>query len=139
MPAMLRRLRPLFVSASVLLALLLAACSSLTPAPKIDMFEEYGNTVRWSDWDLAWNFVDPATRGALALPQEELERLSNYKVTGYNVRLHEPQPDGTVKQIVDIRYVEQATQIERSFRDRQIWRTDDNGEHWWLTTGLPAF
>jgi hypothetical protein len=136
---MFRRLRPLLLPAALLLAMLLSACSSLVPTPKINMFEEYANTVRWSDWDLAWNFVDPATRGTLTLPQDEMERLQDYQITGYSVRLHEGQPDGTVLQIVDIRYVDKSTQVERTFRDRQTWRTDDKGDHWWLTTGLPRF
>ena len=48
-------------------------------------------------------------------------------------------PERTIVQVVEIHYVDQATQRERVARSRQIWRTDDGGEHWWLTTGLPEF
>jgi hypothetical protein len=73
------------------------------------------------------------------LPGEEQDRLEHIKVTGYNVRTSEPQPDGTIMQQVEIHYIDQATQVERMVRSRQIWRTDDGGDHWWLTTGLPSF
>ena len=120
------------------LMLLFAACASVSH-PKVDMVAEYGNSVRWSDWDMAWQIVDPATRKSLVLPGEEQDRLHDIKVTGYTVRSSEPQEDGTLVQVVEIHYVDQATQVERTMRDRQVWRTDDNGAHWWLTTGLPVF
>jgi hypothetical protein len=134
MPAMNRIRWTLFA----LLALLLAACGGM-PHKKVDMVAEYGNAVRWSDWDTAWNYIDPATRKTTSLPEEERDRLKDTKVTGYDVRTTSPQPDGTARQLVEIRYIDQATQVEKTYRDVQIWRTDDNGEHWWLTTGLPTF
>lgn len=128
------RLRLLFL---VLLALSLAACGGM-PKPKIDMVAEYGNAVRWSDWDAAWRFLDPATK-TVTLPESELARLKDVKVTGYTVRSKDPQPDGTIRQLVEIRYIDQATQRERTFRDLQVWRTDDGGTTWWLSSGLPQF
>ena len=120
------------------LLLLLSACSSVSH-PKVDMMAEFGNAIRWSDWDMAWKFIDPATRTSLVLPGEEQDRLHDIKVTGYQVRSSEPQADGTIMQMVDIHYVDQATQVERVVHSRQLWRTDDGGEHWWLTTGMPEF
>jgi uncharacterized lipoprotein len=135
MRAMSRRL-PLLLTLSLLL---LAACSSMSPHPKVDTREEYGRAVRWGEWDLAWQFIDPAKRTSLVLPGEEQDRLKDVQVTGYTVRNAEPQPDGTIKQLAEIRYVDQSTQVERIVRVNEVWRTDDNGEHWWLTTGLPDF
>ena len=134
-------MRPMRKSLPLLLAgllLLLSACASVSH-PKVDMMAEFGNAIRWSDWDAAWSFIDPATRKSLVLPGEEQDRLHDIKVTGYQVRSSEPQEDGTIVQVVEIHFVDQATQVERSMRDRQVWRTDDKGEHWWLTTGLPVF
>ncbi len=127
---------PLLLLASLLA--LLTACASVTH-PHVDMVAEFGNAVRWSDWDAAWNFIDPSARTSLTLPGEEQDRLEHIKVTGYSVRSSEPQPDGTLLQQVEIHYVDQDTQSERMVRSRQIWRTDDKGDHWWLTTGLPSF
>ena len=134
MPPM-ARFRPLLV---ILLLLFVAACGGM-PKKKVDMVAEYGNAVRWSDWDMAWNFVDPKERASVNLPEGEMDRLKDVKVTGYTVRTRDPQPDGTVKQSVEIRYVDQATQIEKTVRDHQVWRTDDEGAHWWITSGLPQF
>jgi hypothetical protein len=134
MRAMRKYLSPLLAA----LVLLLAACASASH-PKVDMVAEYGNSVRWSDWDMAWQIIDPATRKSLVLPGEEQDRLKDIKVTGYQVRSSEPQEDGTLVQVVEIHFVDQATQVERTMRDRQVWRTDDEGVHWWLTTGLPEF
>jgi hypothetical protein len=120
------------------LMLLVSACSGMTH-PHVDMVGDFGNAVRWSDWDAAWSYIDPATRRSLVLPGEEQDRLENIKVTGYQVRSSEPQEDGTLLQQVDIHYIDQATQREKVAHSRQIWRTDDKGEHWWLTTGLPRF
>jgi hypothetical protein len=120
------------------LMLMLAACSSMTHPP-VNMIDEFGNSVRWSDWDAAWKYIDPSTRKSLVLPGEEQDRLEHIKVTGYNVRTSEPQADGTLMQLVEIHYIDQDTQVEHMVRSRQIWRTDDKGEHWWLTTGLPDF
>ena len=105
MPAMkMTRLLPL-----ALLALLLAACNSM-PSKKVDTIGDYGAAVRWSEWERAWAYVDPAIRGGLSQ-----------------------------RQVVEIRYIEQATQRELTARDEQAWRTDDEGKHWWLTSGLPQF
>ena len=134
MRAMRKYLAPLLAA----LVLLLAACASVSK-PKVDMVAEYGNSIRWSDWDMAWAIIDPAQRKSITLPGEEQDRLKDIKVTGYQVRSSEPQEDGTIVQVVEIHFVDQATQVERSMRDRQVWRTDDKGAHWWLTTGLPEF
>jgi hypothetical protein len=134
-------MRPMRKITSLLLAslfLLLSACASVAH-PKVDMMAEFGNAIRWSDWDAAWSFIDPAARKSLVLPGEEQDRLHDIKVTGYQVRTSEPQADGTIMQMVDIHFVDQATQVERVVHSRQIWRTDDNGDHWWLTTGMPEF
>jgi hypothetical protein len=133
-----RAMRKLLAPLLAALVLLLAACAGVAE-PKVDMVAEYGNSVRWSDWDMAWQIIDPATRKSLVLPGEEQDRLKDIKVTGYTVRSSEPQEDGTIVQVVEIHYVHQATQVERTMRDRQVWRTDDKGKHWWLTTGLPEF
>lgn len=124
----------------VLLALLLlAACGGAKPKAKVDMVREYANAVRWSDWDTALKFVDPAVRVQSTMTLDDLDRLKDVKVTGYEVKVREPQDDGSVNQVVEIRYVDEATQIEETKRVQERWRLDEDGEHWWLTTGLPEF
>ena len=74
------------------------------------MREEYGRAVRWSEWDLAWQFIDPTKRKSLVLPGEEQDRLKDVEVTAYNVSNSELQPDGTIKQLVEVHYIDKATQ-----------------------------
>ena len=122
-----------------LLALLLAACGSM-PSKKVDTVGDYGVAVRWSEWERAWAYVDPAISGGGNLPASEAARLKEVKVSGYSVLSRTPAPDGlTQRQVVEIRYIEQATQRELIVRDEQAWRTEDEGKHWWLTSGLPQF
>jgi len=121
-----------------LFALLLAACGGM-PAKKVDTIGEYGAAVRWSEWERAWGYVDPAMGGG-SLPPSEAERLKAVKVSGYEVKLRQPAADGlSQRQVVEIRYIDQASQRELVVRDEQHWRTDDKGKHWWLTSGLPKF
>jgi uncharacterized lipoprotein len=122
-----------------LFALLLAACGSM-PGKKVDTVAAYGTAIRWSEWETAWAFVDPAAGGGGPIPAGELARIKQVKVSGYEVRVREPQPDGvTLRQVVEIRYIDEHTQRELSVRDEQRWRTDDEGVHWLLTSGLPQF
>jgi hypothetical protein len=117
---------------------LLAACGSM-PSKTIDTIGEYGAAVRWSEWERAWTYVDPASQGG-GLPASEAARLKAVKVSGYTVLSRQLAPDGlTQRQLVEIRYIEQATQRELTVTDEQAWRTDDGGKHWWLTSGLPQF
>ena len=122
-----------------LFALLLAACGGMPTAKQVDTIGEYGAAVRWSEWERAWAYVDPAMGGG-GLPASEQARLKAVKVSGYQVLSRQPAADGlTQRQVVEIRYIDQATQRELTVRDEQTWRTDDKGKHWWLTSGLPRF
>lgn len=132
---------PRFLRGALALLLLasLAACGGGVAKVKLDTKREYANAVRWSDWDSALKFIDPAVRLQTTMSAEDLDRLKDVKVTGYEVKSSEGLPDGTLNQTVTIRYVDQATQIERSKRVVEHWRLDEEGGIWWLTTGLPEF
>jgi hypothetical protein len=136
MPAM----KKLSVLLPTLFVLLLAACGGgMAATKKVDTVADYGAAVRWSEWERAWSYVDPAMGGG-SLPASEEARLKTVKVSGYQVLSRQPAADGlTQRQVVEIRYIDQATQRELTVRDEQSWRTDDKGKHWWLTSGLPQF
>ena len=138
MPAM-KSLPKLRAALALLLVLLLAGCGSAAPKAKVDTIREYANAVRWSDWDSAIKFIDPAARVQSTMTQDDLDRLKDVKVTGYEVKTRAPQDDGTIKQTVEIRYIDQNTQVERSKRVEETWRVDEGGKLWWLTSDLPEF
>jgi uncharacterized protein YceK len=48
-----RAMKKLLLLLAASLMLLLSACESVSH-PKVDMMSEFGNAIRWSDWDAAW-------------------------------------------------------------------------------------
>ena len=139
MPAMKSLPNKLRAAFALLLVLVLAACGGNALKAKVDTIAEYGNAVRWSDWDSAIKFIDPAARVQSTMTQEDLDRLKDVKVTGYEVKTRATQADGTIKQSVEIRYIDENTQVERSKRLEEVWRLDEGGKLWWLTSDLPEF
>jgi len=98
----------------------------------------YASTVRWGDFNSALQFVDPKVREAHPIPPLEMARYQQYKVSGYDEGKG-PTPNGQfeVTQVVQINLVNVNTQSERTVTDRQTWRYDEQGKHWWLVSGLP--
>lgn len=98
---------------------------------------DYGNAIRWSEFEKAWQYIDPALRDEQALSDLELERFKQVQITGYDVKRAGPGADGMVEQTVEIRLVNRNTQIERSVIDHQRWRWDAQAKRYWLVSGLP--
>ena len=128
---------------AVLLVLLvaLAGCGSnekKTQTTARDLvLRSYSSAIRWSEFETAWGFVDPKVREEHPITELEIERFKQIQVTNYTVRNLVEEPDGSVSQIVDIRLISRATQVERAIVDRQLWVFDPVAKKWWLTTGLP--
>ena len=123
----------------VLVVLALAGCPD-TRRPNADtLLTDYGVAVRWSEFDKAQTYLDPAQRDAQPLTDLERERFKQIQVTGYEVKDRDVAADGSVEQTVEIRLVNRNTQIERSVIDHQRWRYDPATKRLWLTSGLPDF
>ena len=119
------------------LLLLLAACGSVggQRSPRDQALYHYVSAVRWSDFDAARGFLDPAI--AEPATEVERERYKQFQVSGYEVKsAHEPA-EGEYEQVVEIRVVNRHTQVERIITDRQRWRWDPEAKRWWLASGLP--
>ena len=127
------------VALALLLALLLAACGKDLTHQSDQVLFDYAGAVRWSDFDAAWIFVDPEVRTKHPLTDLEFERYKLVQVTGYEVKGSRQDADGGIDQVVEIRYVNKLTQVERTVLDQQHWRWDSAQRHWWLTSGLPDF
>ena len=142
MTAMQIRPRPLlalfFLAAFAALAACGGGASRLARHPPIDMVTAYGVAVRWNEWEQAWSFLDKAARDHDTPDEATLARLKLIKVTGYDLKSRDVGPDG-IDQVVEIRYVPEETQREHTLRDHQHWRMDPDGQHYWLTSGLPEF
>jgi uncharacterized protein YceK len=124
-----------------LLLFALVGCAGVTSKmnPRDTALSEYAAAVRWSEFDEAQAFLDPAVRLEHPLTDLERERLKLIQVTGYEVKGRHPTDDGGIEQTVEIRLVSRNTQLERIITDHQTWRWDAEGKRYWLTTGLPDF
>jgi len=124
-----------------LVLLVVTACSGAPSKlnPRDAALTEYGAALRWNEFDRALAFVDPEVRLSQPMTDLERERLKQIQVTGYEVKSSQPNEDGSISQVVEIRLISKNTQVERVVTDRQTWRWDAAAKHFWLTSGLPDF
>ena len=118
----------------------MAACSTGV-GTKPDALErtlyEYSGAIRWNNFEVAWDMVDPKVREAKPLTEFELERLKQVQITNYNLVASTPLPDGRIAREIELGVVNRHTQAERVVRVREIWRYDEPAQRWWQTEGLP--
>lgn len=100
---------------------------------------KYSSAIRWSEFEMAWSYVDPAYRSANPLSDLETQRFKQIQVTGYEEKSQDVLADGNIELRVEIRLINRNTQAERIIIDTQLWRWDPAAKRWWLTTGLPNF
>ncbi|HEX5694398.1 MAG TPA: hypothetical protein VFY00_07255 [Arenimonas sp.] len=133
-------LRPIRIHALLLLLLLatLAGCGSATKTnPRDEMLYHYVSVIRWSEFDVALSFIDPKVLEADPVSSFELERYKQFKVSGYEVKNARDLSEDEYEQVVEIRLVNNNTQVEKIITDRQLWRWDPEAKRWWLASGLP--
>ncbi|MDY0021865.1 hypothetical protein [Arenimonas caeni] len=131
-----RILRTLVLSC---LLLVLAACAAAggQRSPRDQTLYHYVSAVRWSDFDAAYEFLEPERRSGNPLTDAERERYRQFQVSGYEVKSAREPADGEYEQVVEIRVVNRNTQVEKLITDRQRWRWDAEAKRWWLASGLP--
>ena len=129
----------LFRVLALLLLVLLTACGSMggQRSPRDQMLYHYVSAIRWSDFDKAVAFIDPKVLEERPVTSFDLERYKQFQVSGYDVRSGTEPAEGEYEQVVEIRFVNRHTQVEKIVTDRQHWRYDAEAKRWWLTTGLP--
>ena len=129
-------LRPLVLSC---LVLVLAACAAAggQRSPREQTLYHYVSAVRWSDFDAAHGFLDPAWLAANPMTDAERERYRQFQVSGYEVKSAREPAEGEYEQVVEVRVVNRHTQVEKLITDRQRWRYDPEARRWWLASGLP--
>lgn len=127
------------ILAGVMLALAMASATASSRAQRSfdEMQAAYAAAIRWSDFDTAWEMVDPAYREAHPQSDLERERYQQVQISGYReMRLSTPA-EGEIVRDVELRVINKNTQAERTVRVRETWRWDPELKHWWLTSGLP--
>jgi hypothetical protein len=120
---------------------LLGGCATEKMRSKTTLLDEtlrsYAATIRWGEVSQALNFVEPKALAEHPPTQLELDRFRQVRVTGYNEQPVVPVSEDEMHQTVQIELVNVNTQSVRSVIDRQVWKYDEAGKRWWLTTGLP--
>ncbi len=99
----------------------------------------FASAVRWSDYEGAWQLVDPDVREAEPMTPLEMARYHQLQVTSYREGGTSSLPDGTITRNVEIGVINRHTQTERHIRWSERWRWDEEGKRWWQTGGLPDF
>lgn len=126
---------------SVAALLLLVACAG-GPGTRADALQraqyEYSSAIRWNQFEVAAEFIDPAVRDRQPLDSFELERLRQSRVVGYTVISRSLQPEGGERLEIELRLVNLHTQAERVLRVRETWRWDPAARRWWQSEGLPG-
>lgn len=126
---------------SIAALLLLVACAG-GPGTRADALQraqyEYSAAIRWNQFEVAAEFIDPAVRDRQPLDSFELERLRQNRVVGYTVISRSLQPEGGERLEIELRLVNLHTQAERVLRVRETWRWDPTAKRWWQSEGLPG-
>ncbi|MFT3755508.1 MAG: hypothetical protein QM769_06100 [Pseudoxanthomonas sp.] len=131
-----------------LIALLLLALMVAAPADaagkrkRANQLEQSRNalaaSIRWGEFEKAWELVEPAYREAHPLTELVLERYRQVQITGYSdLGLGGTGADGTITRAIELRVVNRHTMAERSLRYEERWRWDEAARRWWLVGGLP--
>jgi hypothetical protein len=118
---------------------LLSACETKQQEQTLEsVLTAYEKAIRWSQWDMAVEFLGSDNEGEDFPTPLDLDRLRLFRVTSYEVRSATPSSDGLeFRQAVEIRMFNKSQAVERVLRDRQEWRYDADRKSWFLFSGLP--
>lgn len=118
-------------------ALFVAGCQtsvSRSDAIKQSLYA-YEKALRWQKPREAYRFVHADLQPAYPPPW-----IDSIRVVGYDV-LDPPHEVGEnlLAQRVEVKYVNQDTQVMRTFVDEQLWRSDDGKKNWLRANPMPTF
>jgi len=122
---------------ALLVALVLSGCK--TNVSREDAIEQalilYEQAMRWQSPRQAYQFLRPDIR-----PTQVPDWIDNIRVVGYET-LDPPVEieKGLVVQRVEIKYVNQQTQIMYSLVDDQVWTETEDGKSWERANPIPLF
>jgi hypothetical protein len=134
-----RVIRKMLLAAGLLMLVLApaAAQSRLQRGKLQQMQDTYAASIRWGDFENAWQAVDPAYKLEHPMTELEFERYQQVQISGYRDVSTNAGPDGTVERAVELRVINKHTMAERTLRYRERWRWDPEMKRWWLVVGLP--
>lgn len=133
---------PWLVSLFLLLVAVAAPASAAGARQRAKLDEiqaAYASALRWSDYESAWQLVDPEVRAQRPLTGLELERYRQLQISSYREGGSGVLDDGTVVRAVEVGVINRHTQSERVIRYEERWRWDPEAKRWWQMAGLPDF
>lgn len=121
------------------LVIVLTACAEAsTRNTNLDLtLIRYEKALRWSGVAQTNQF----RKEPINFSSQQLAMFKKIKVTGYDI-IQTSYRDDKLKQLqviqlVEVRYVNEDTQIERKFSEQQVWEWDDEASRWWLVSPFP--
>jgi len=99
--------------------------------------EAYVAAVRWSDFEGAERFIDPAYWQAHPLTDLQRERYRQVQVSNYRERSTSVAADGAIERRVEMGVLNRTTLAERTLMVTERWRWDPEAKRWWQVQGLP--
>ncbi len=121
------------------MVVLLSACAETsTRNVQLDLtLIQYEKALRWSGVEQSNQF----RKEPINFTPQQLAKFKKIKVTGYDV-IQTSYRDDKLKQLqiiqlVEIRFVNEDTQIEKKFSEQQIWEWDKEAKRWWLVSPFP--
>ena len=81
--------------------------------------DSYAASIRWGDFEDAWQLVDPAYRDAHPMSDLAFERYQQIQISGYSDRTTSTTPEGDVVRNVEVRAINKHTMAERTLRYRE--------------------
>ena len=99
--------------------------------------EAYVAVVRWSDFEGAERFIDPAYWQAHPLTDLQRERYRQVQVSNYRERSTSVAADGAIERRVEMGVINRNTLAERTLMVTERWRWDPEAKRWWQVQGLP--
>jgi hypothetical protein len=125
-------------AALLMVGLLLSGCASTFDFQRQDSFEDrvrqYGNLIRWSEFEGAQYFLAFETSGVRPKAPTDVH------VTDYQVKLKIVADDALkAGQVVDITYYRSSSPRVKTLEDKQFWEFDPTRNDWFLKSGFPGF
>ena len=121
------------------LVVVLSACAEVsTRNTQLDLtLIQYEKALRWSGVEQTNQF----RKEPINFSQSQLAMFKKMKVTGYDV-IQTSYRDDKLKQLqiiqlVEVRFVNEDTQVEKRFRDQQVWEWDEDAKRWWIVSPFP--
>ena len=121
------------------LVVLISACAEMsTRNTQLDLtLIQYEKTLRWSGIEQTNTY----RKQPINFTSQQLAMFKKIKVTGYDTiqstYSYNELKQLRINQLVEVRFINQDTQIERKYSEQQTWEWDEEAKRWWLVSPFP--